>query len=950
MDEPMTTFNESPEDPFSVRHAASAVLDGRGRVVGWSEQAHALLGYPAQEALGRSSVGFLVDPADYDVVMEAVSVCVRDAGWFGIVPVRRRDGGRVDLGCRVRPITRDGDPPCEWFLVGAPAAEVVQWETDRSVLDGLFRRSPIGLSVHATDLSILRVNRAVANFSRIPVEQHRGQRIGLYVVPQDTETVERQLREVLETGRSSISTEQPCRLAHDPTRELVVSVSAFRMEDPAGRVLGVTQTIEDVTERYRARYRLALLNEAGARIGTTLDVARTARELAEVAAPGLADCASVDLLEQVVRGEEPGRRLPAALHRAAVRCTPPDPPGGPGAMYPAGHRVPVPPDSPQAWCLAERRPFLDTRPHGTGAPDGPGRPEGTTGAPGATAGTGGAPGRPVDAGTGVRAGSRDATGTDGAEGRPGATRWRSTAARDGTDRRGATTRGGTPPAAGGPAQGEAAAGRRAAPGAAARTAPAVAGGPGEGTASAGGAPDPSATEPALDPATPTLMVVPLVARGLVLGLLSLWRSRRLEPFEKDDVKVAEEFASRAAVCIDNARRYTQQHDAALTLQHSLLPHDVPRHPAVEVAHRYLPADAASGGGGDWGDVIPLAGLRVALVVGDVVGHGIHAAATMGRLRTAVHTLAHLDLTPDEVLSHLDDLVDRLAAEQEPAGGAEPGGAPSPQVVGATCLYAVYDPVSRHCALARAGHPPPAVVEPDGAVRFLDLPAGPPLGLGGLPFESAELTLAEGSVLALYTDGLVHARTRDVDESLEDLRGALAGAARPLEEVCAGVEDRLLHDHATDEVADDAALLLSRTRVLPAEQVATWQLPMADTAPADARSLTASQLARWDLADMAFTTELIVSELVTNAFRYGEGPITLRLIRDRVLICEVSDTSSTAPHLRRARSTDEGGRGLFLIAQLTERWGTRYGRDGKTIWTEQPLSAAASPGTTPWPAP
>ncbi|WP_308310476.1 PAS domain-containing protein [Streptomyces sp. CC210A] len=265
MDEPMTTFSESPEDPFSVRHAASAVLDGRGRVVGWSEQAHALLGYPAEEALGRSSVGFLVDPADYDVVMEAVSVCVRDAGWFGIVPVRRRDGGRVDLGCRVRPITRGGDPPCEWFLVGAPAAEVVQWETDRSVLDGLFRRSPIGLSVHATDLSILRVNRAVANFSRIPVEQHRGQRIGLYVVPQDTETVERQLREVLETGRSSISTEQPCRLAHDPTRELVVSVSAFRMEDPAGRVLGVTQTIEDVTERYRARYRLALLNDGPGR-------------------------------------------------------------------------------------------------------------------------------------------------------------------------------------------------------------------------------------------------------------------------------------------------------------------------------------------------------------------------------------------------------------------------------------------------------------------------------------------------------------------------------------------------------------------------------------------------------------------------------------------------------------------------------------------------------------
>ncbi|WP_236242581.1 SpoIIE family protein phosphatase [Streptomyces sp. CC228A] len=898
MDRPMTTFSESPEDPFAVRHAASAVLDGRGRVVGWSERAHALLGYPAEEALGRSSIGFLVDPAHYDVVMEAVSVCVRGAGWFGIVPVRCRDGSRMDLGCRVRAITRAGEPSCEWFLVGAPAAEVVQWETDRSVLDGLFRRSPIGLSVHAPDLTILRVNKAVANFSRLPVDEHRGQRIGLFVAPQDAGTVERQLREVLETGRSSISTEQPCRLARDPARELVVSVSAFRMEDPSGRVLGVTQTIEDVTERYRARHRLALLNEAGARIGTTLDVARTARELAEVAAPGLADCASVDLLEQVVRGEEPGRRLPAALHRAAVRCTPPDPPGGPGGLYPAGHRVPVPPGSPQAWCLAERRPFLDTRAHGAAASGAGGRPGEAAGHPGATGGAAGtepSPGRPGAPGTG---GSSDA---------PGAT--------------------GTGPSGG----------------------PSATAGTG-GAADGFGAVDTAAgSEPGLDPAAHSLMVVPLVARGLVLGLLSLWRSRRLEPFEKDDLRVAEEFASRAAVCIDNARRYTQQHDAALTLQHSLLPHEVPRHPAVEVAHRYLPADAASGVGGDWFDVIPLSGLRVALVVGDIVGHGIHAAATMGRLRTAVHTLAHLDLTPDEVLSHLDDLVDRLAAEQEPAGGAEPPGGPSPQVVGATCLYAVYDPVSRHCALARAGHPPPAVVPPDGEVRFLDLPAGPPLGLGGLPFESAELTLDEGSVLALYTDGLIQARVRDVDESLGELKEALAGPARPLEEVCAAVEATLLHDHATDEVADDAALLLARTRVLPAEQVATWRLPLEDTAPAEARSLTASQLARWDLADMAFTTELIVSELVTNAYRYGGGPITLRLIRDRTLICEVSDTSSTAPHLRRARSTDEGGRGLFLIAQLTERWGTRYGRDGKTIWTEQPLSSSASPLTLPWPA-
>ncbi|MCP3819772.1 SpoIIE family protein phosphatase [Streptomyces sp. A3M-1-3] len=811
MDTPVTTFSEGPEDPFAVRRAASAVLDDRGTVVGWSERAEGLLGYPPGETLGRPAVGFLVDPRDHGVVMDEVAACVRDQGWFGVVPVRHRNGNRVELGCRARVITR-GDSHREWFLVAAPAEDVVQWETDRSVLDALFRRSPIGLSVFAPDLSILRVNRAIARFSQLPVEQHRGLRTGDFLIQRDNDTVVRQLREVLETGQSSISTEQHCGLRRDPGRELVVSVSAFRMQDPSGRILGVTQTVEDVTDRYRARRRLALLNEASARIGTTLDVARTAQELAEVAVPDLADCVSVDLLEPVTRGEEPTQEMLGPVRRGAVRSILPD---AEDIMFPVGHTIHIPPETAQARCLAERRPILEAQLEGP-------------------------------------------------------TAWL--------------------------------------------------------------AMDPERAERALGLGIHSLMVVPLVARGLVLGLLSLWRARRLEPFEEDDLTLAEEFASRAAVCIDNARRYTQQHEAALTLQHSLLPHEVPAHPAVEVAHRYLPADATTGVGGDWFDVIPLSGLRVALVVGDVVGHGIHAAATMGRLRTAVHTLAHLDLTPDEVLSHLDDLVDRLAAEQEPTDER------SPQVVGATCLYAVYDPVSRHCALARAGHPPPAVVTPDGKVRLLDLPAGAPLGLGGLPFEAAELKLAEGSLLALYTEGLIQARKRDVDESLADLCGALTVPARSLEETCRAVEGALLHDRSTDDVADDVALLIARTRVLEAEKVAMWELPVEATAAAQARRLTASQLTEWGLEEMAFTTELIVSELVTNAYRYGGGPIALRLIRDRRLICEVSDTSSTSPHLRRARTTDEGGRGLFLVAQLTERWGTRYTRDGKTIWTEQPLSS------------
>ncbi len=305
---------------------------------------------------------------------------------------------------------------------------------------------------------------------------------------------------------------------------------------------------------------------------------------------------------------------------------------------------------------------------------------------------------------------------------------------------------------------------------------------------------------------------------------------------------------------------------------------------------------------------------------------------MGRLRTAVHTLANLDLAPDEVLSHLDDLVNRLAEEQESADG----GPQSPQVIGATCLYAVYDPVSRRCSIARAGHLPPAVVGPDGRMTLPDLPAGPPLGLGGLPFESAEIEIAEGSLLALYTDGLLEVRGRDLDAGLELLREALERPARGLEDCCKAAVDALLPDHPRDDVA----LLVARTRALPPESVASWDLPAEPIAAAEAREVTAAKLTEWGLEELAFTAELVVSELVTNAYRYGGTPITLRLIRDRSLICEVSDPSSTAPHLRRAHSTDEGGRGLLLVAQLTDRWGARHTREGKTVWTELPLPSPA----------
>ncbi|MET7933348.1 SpoIIE family protein phosphatase [Streptomyces sp. NPDC005322] len=444
--------------------------------------------------------------------------------------------------------------------------------------------------------------------------------------------------------------------------------------------------------------------------------------------------------------------------------------------------------------------------------------------------------------------------------------------------------------------------------------------------------DPDRTRRVLDYGVRSLVTVPLRARGVLLGMVNFWRLKQREPFEEEEISLAEELASHAAVCIDNARRYTREHGMAVTLQHSLLPSAVPEQDALDVAFRYLPAE--SGVGGDWFDVIPLPGARVALVVGDVVGHGLHAAATMGRLRTAVHNFSTLDLPPDEILFHLDDLIARIDQDESPVSpeGAEPGEAPGETIIGpigATCLYAIYDPVTRRCTMARAGHPPPAVVGPDGSVKFPDLPAGPPLGLGGLPFETAELDLAEDSHLVLYTDGLIEDRRREIDVGLEMLRDALAHPHRTPDKVCAEVLDAMLPTNPSDDIA----LIVARTRALGPDRVVAMDVPSDPAAVAGVRAEVMRQLAEWGLEEAAFTTELVLSELITNAIRHATGPIRVQLIRDRTLICEVSDTSSTSPHLRYAATTDEGGRGLFLVAQFAERWGTRYTTRGKVIWAE-----------------
>ena len=439
--------------------------------------------------------------------------------------------------------------------------------------------------------------------------------------------------------------------------------------------------------------------------------------------------------------------------------------------------------------------------------------------------------------------------------------------------------------------------------------------------------DPTLVSLLLPAGTRESMGAPLFARGVALGYVLVYRTKNPRPFDEEDARLLREIVSRAALSIDNARRYTHEHRTALLLQRSLMPRASTQSAAAETVGAYRPAGNADSVGGDWFDVIPLSSLRVALVIGDVTGHGLQATTTMARLRTAVQTLSDLDLDPDELLTRLDDLVHRIAAE-----------AANPHSIGASCLYAVYDPVTRLCRLASAGHPPPALVRPDGRVESVPLAPGPELGMGSLPFEVTEIVLEPGSVLALHTNGLTehdHPSGPGTPGLFARLTAALA-PGRALEEAANAL---VTPRPSAAPPAYDATLLLARTRTVAPHNTALWQLPPDPAAVATARRAASRQLSDWGLDDLILTTELVVSELVTNAIRYATGPVELRLTRDRILVCEVSDTSNSQPRLRRARSTDEGGRGLFLVSQVTSRWGSRYGTSGKTIWTEQPVAHA-----------
>ena len=419
----------------------------------------------------------------------------------------------------------------------------------------------------------------------------------------------------------------------------------------------------------------------------------------------------------------------------------------------------------------------------------------------------------------------------------------------------------------------------------------------------------------------SMLLLPLATKDTSLGFFVCTRKAGYRPYDDYDSEIGMEFASRAAIFIDNARQYNRERTTALTLQRSLLPTGLSAPSSVDVKHRYLPGSKLIEVGGDWYESIALPGARAALVVGDVAGHGVRAAVTMGRLRTAIHTLATLELPPDESLAQLNELMTSLG-EREPHF--------------ATCAYALYDAVTGSCEIASAGHLPPLLVRPDGSSEFLDTYPAPPLGVGELPIESRTIEIEDGSLLVLYTDGLVEDRHRDIDDGLNFLREVFDGDAceRPLDDLCRAA----LAGVYAHQQRDDIAILIARLSKIPADHHASWSLPPELTSAAKARHLIREPLARWGLDELMPTTELLVSELVTNAIRYATGEVTIRLVLDGSLVCEVLDNSSALPRLRHAGRDEECGRGLEVVSQLAQRWGARRTRDGKIVWCEHAIPA------------
>ncbi|WP_051782561.1 MULTISPECIES: SpoIIE family protein phosphatase [unclassified Streptomyces] len=688
---PVKAAPSEPGGLLDVLSVAAVVLDAKGRITLWSPQAQDLFGWSAEEALGSYAAELLVTDEYVDLVLDLFAKVMAGGGaWAGVFPVRHKDGSARMVEFRNMRL-QDENGGVYALGIACDEAVVRGVERDLALAVPLVAQSPLGLAVLDTDLRYVLVNPMLERINGMPAEEHLGRTPGEALPFLDTEVIEASMRQVLESGVPLLDQYGIGRTPSDPGREHAWSGSYYRLEDPRGRVIGVALVVVDVTDSYRAageaaeaRRRLDLIARASVTVGTTLDLKRTARELADLVVAdhaGLADLASVDVLDSVLEGgaaTAPGPRTGRALFMAlavsaAYETT------SVRAADPVGERTTYAAERLVTRCVSTGRPVLVSH----------------------------------------------ITGTDLAH-----------IARDET----------------------------------------------------------AATLLAREGAH-SYLAVPLTARGQVLGALGLLRTRNPHPFDHDDVTLAGELATRAAIAIDNARWYQHATDTALTLQRHLLPQPPPRSAGLRIAYRYQPAAAASGIGGDWFDAIPQRKDKTALVVGDVMGHGVHAAATMGQLRTATRTLADLGLDPARVLRHLD----HITAELE-------------QTI-ATCVYVTWDPHRSRCRIALAGHPPPVLIRSGQSPELLALPAGVPLGTGGLggaDFETTVLDLVPGDRLVLYTDGLVETRGDALDDRLDLLLGLLTGPGLPLEATC----DRLLSALRHPDAADDVALVIAHVRPHP----------------------------------------------------------------------------------------------------------------------------------------
>ncbi|MER7487700.1 SpoIIE family protein phosphatase [Streptomyces sp. NPDC126497] len=833
-----------PGSLYDYVKVASFSIGPDGLVDQWSLRAEQVFGIPAERAVGMDPIEAFVEPVRRERGQRKMAEILDGREWTGVVPFRlsaalvadeREREGLAEV--YVMPTrTEEGEKAAVCIVVDVRTLRRI--ETDLAASQAIFGQSPFGFLLIDADLRVRRANQRFASiFGGVP-DDHRGKGVHDYLPRGEAERVAATLRRVLETG-DSITDMHVTGFVPGSEERRHWSVNLYRVHSGSGRPIGIAWLGTDITARRAAareaaaaRRNLALLNEAGARIGNSLDLETTARELLDVVVPGFCDLATVDLYQGLLVGDETPPGLAdgsAEVRRVAFASAVSDAPfSGVGEPVKLGAVHHYPFNSPCADALRTARP-------------------------------------------------QSVPGEEGG-------------------------------------------------------------------------------------LVQSTLAVPMVAHDTVVGLARFARTKGSEPFGDRDRDLAVELAARAAVCIDNARLYRREHERALILQRSLLPPGDPEASGLDIACRYLPGNAATGRtgevGGDWFDVIELPGHRTALVVGDVMGRGLRAAVAMGELRTAVRTLAQLDLEPAEVLSQLDEIARGLGApggvQQATRAARRPREADLSEVYLATCVYAVYDSVTRRCTFANAGHLPPVLVEPGEPALMLDVPPGMPLGVGGEPFEEVEVELPEGALLALYTDGLVESRDHPLDEGLQAFVGALTDPSHPstaarhadshpnLEDVC----DHVLNTLDTHHGEDDIALLMARVQGLPAESVGDWTLPREPRSVGRAREYARAQLTGWGLEPLVDTTELLVSELVTNALRYGEGEIRLRLLLDRTLVCEVWDSGLVQPRRRRARDTDEGGRGLQLVGLLSAAWGSRRTPRGKTVWFELPLPGADTVLTDP----